>query len=112
MAKGALEHARHDLIGRTVTIREGLDVDDHLFAHLDSALDRRRTHMGQQDHVRQLQQPWVDVGAMFVDVKPRPGQFSRAQRAVRALWSTTSPRDVFTTTAVGFISFSRRAFKR
>src|SRR3954466_7302249 len=48
---GALEHRGQDSIRRPVPVEEGLDIDDDLLAHVDAALERGRTHMGEQDHL-------------------------------------------------------------
>ena len=42
------EHARQHAVRRLVIVEEGPDIDDHLLAHLDAALDGGRAHMRQQ----------------------------------------------------------------
>src|SRR6056297_3589100 len=73
------QHRRHDLIGRAVAVVKGLDIDDHLLAHLDPSLDRRRSHMRQEHHVLQFTQARVDLGPVLVDIEPRPGDLSCAE---------------------------------
>ena len=43
-----LQHRGQQPVGRMVAVHEGLDVDDDLLAHVDAALDRRRSHMRQK----------------------------------------------------------------
>src|SRR5690242_8533563 len=45
-----LQHRRQNAIGRTVTVKEGLDVDNDLLAHVDAAFKRGRREMRQQHH--------------------------------------------------------------
>ena len=45
------EHRGNDAIRRLVAVGEGLDVDDHLLAHVDAAFDGGRAHMRQQHHI-------------------------------------------------------------
>ena len=87
-----------------MAILERADVEKHALAHLDPPLDRRRSHMRQQDHARHLSQARIDPGAAFVDVESGPGECAFAL--------TRMLRDVFTITAVGFIRRNRRAFIR
>src|SRR6476469_3015618 len=47
----ALEHRGQDSIRRPVPVEERLDIDDDLLAHVDAALERGRTHMGEQHHL-------------------------------------------------------------
>ena len=51
----ASQHAWQHAIRRLVVVEEGSDVDDHLLAHLDAALDGGRAHMRQQ---RRPCRPW------------------------------------------------------
>src|SRR5665213_4344163 len=51
---GKSQHARQYAVRRLVVVEEGADVDDHLFAHLDAALDGGRAHMRQQRHLAGL----------------------------------------------------------
>ncbi|MPL89866.1 hypothetical protein SDC9_35908 [bioreactor metagenome] len=75
------DHARHHQIRRPVPVGKGLDVDDHLLAHLGAALDRGRAHMRQQHHVRQVAQLGVELGAIFEHVEPGAGNLARPQPA-------------------------------
>src|SRR5437868_14404300 len=56
----ALQDRAEDAVGRTVTVGEGLDVDDDLLAHREPPFDRRRAHMWQQDDIIEGAQPRVD----------------------------------------------------
>src|SRR6056297_2228855 len=67
-----LKHRRYDHVGRTVPVVEGLDVDDHLLAHLGAALPRGGTHMRQQNHVRQFAQAGVHLAALLEHVEACP----------------------------------------
>jgi hypothetical protein len=94
------EHARHHLVGRAVAVGEGLDVDDHLLAHLDPPLQRGRAHVRQQHHVRQLAQARVDVVAALEHRAPRrpvrpraaPGSARSRRSPRRARCSRSPPR--------------------
>src|SRR5262249_43757054 len=44
------QHRWQHAVRRAVPIQEGLDVDDHLLAHVDPAFECGRTHMRQQDN--------------------------------------------------------------
>ncbi len=45
------EHSRQHAVGRPVAVHEGLDIDDHLLAHLVATLVGRRAHVRQQRHL-------------------------------------------------------------
>ena len=58
-------------IWRAVAVGEGLDVDDHLFAHRDPPLDRRRAHVRKQNNIIESPQPQVDSWLVLEDVEAR-----------------------------------------
>ena len=93
-----------------MTIGKGLDINNNLFPHLNAPFMGGRSYMREQDNVIKGQQLWIDLAAAFVDIKPCTGEFLFCNIRVSAFSSTTSPRDVLTRTASGFINFSRRAF--
>ena len=52
------EHRRVHAVGRIVAVEEGLDVDDHLLAHVDAAFDRGRAHVRQRHDAVAGQRAW------------------------------------------------------
>ena len=53
-------------------IQKGLDVDDHLFPHVDPALERGRAHMRQQHDLadaRELDQLRIDRRLVLEDIE-------------------------------------------
>src|SRR5690606_19569996 len=70
---------RQHPIRRTMTVKEGADVDDDLLAHVDTALNRRRTHVRQDYHLAfrgQLNEFRVNRRLVFEDVQPGTGQLA------------------------------------
>ena len=57
-----------------------------------------------------IPQAWVNVGAVFINIQSCTCQFVGAQHARQCIFIMTSPRDVFTITALGFNNRRRRAF--
>src|ERR1700686_529587 len=77
LSKHRLEYA----VGRAVSVGEGLDVDDHLLAHVDAALDSCRAHMRQQHDIVELEQLGADRRLMLEHVEPGAGQLMVHQHA-------------------------------
>ena len=61
-------------VRRRMTVKEGLDVDDDLFAHIDTPFERGRTHMRQHHHLLASEKLRIDSGLVLEDVEPGPGQ--------------------------------------
>ena len=52
-------------------VHKGLDIDNDLFAHIDTALDRGRAHMRQEHDIGQLEQLGINGGFVFIDIEAR-----------------------------------------
>ncbi len=86
--------------------------DDALARELGHAHARRpgcAADVGKECGVRRRQQSRVHLGLALVDVEPAAKRRPSSSAIASASSSTTSPRAVFTSTAVGFMSASRRA---
>ena len=81
LARPPSQHRGDDPVRRLVAVHPGADVDDHLFAHVDAALDGGRAHVRQEDDVGQLQELGVDRRLVLIDVQARPGQFAALEHA-------------------------------
>ena len=57
LSKKTSQHARQHAVRRLVVVEEGLDIDDHLLAHLDAALDGGGAHVRQQHDLPGLGEP-------------------------------------------------------
>ena len=71
-------------VRRQVAIEKGLDVDDHLLAHVDAAFDRGRAHVRQQHDLALAREPrelGVDRGLVLEHVEARAGRFWRQSAA-------------------------------
>ena len=77
-----------DPVGRLLAVGEGLDVDDHLLAHVDPAFDRRRTHMGSSTTLSSAQQLRVHRRLMLEHIEAGAGNVA-ALRAVRVSASSS-----------------------
>ena len=75
-----LKHGFDSAVGQGVAVAAGLDIDDHLFAHGDVAIDGGRHHMEQQQHVIQFQQFRIDDGFLLEHIKPGFGLSSECER--------------------------------
>src|SRR5262249_30238295 len=78
---GSLEHGWMHAVGRVVTIKEGLDVDDDFFAHVDAALDCRRAHVWQRHDAVAGEQLRVDGRLVLKHVETGTGDLARLQHA-------------------------------
>src|SRR6478735_291189 len=94
----ALEHRGQDSIRGPVPVEEGLDIDDDLLAHVDAALERGRTHMGEQHHLAgagELDQLRVHRRLVFEHVEARARDIARRNQAhQRVLVDYLAPRGV------------------
>src|SRR5215468_7058451 len=68
------EHCRMDAVGRRVAVEEGLDVDDNLLAHVDTALESGGAHMRQHHHLLALEQLRIDRRLVLEHVETSAGK--------------------------------------
>ena len=90
------QHRRDDAVGRLVAVGEGLDVDNHLLAHVHAAFERGGAHVGQEHHVLLLEKPRIDGGLAFEDIEAGADRAPVSSIRASAFSSITSPRAVFT----------------
>src|SRR6516165_3057774 len=94
----ALQHRRQDAIRRPMAVQEGLDVDDDLLAHVDTALKRGRGQMRQQHDLagaRELDQLWIDGRLMLEHVETSAGDvFGLDQARQRVLVDHLAARGI------------------
>src|SRR5215469_13509613 len=94
----ALQHRRQDAIRRPMAVEEGLDVDDDLLAHVDTALKRGRGQMRQQHDLAgacELDQLWIDGRLMFEHVETSAGDvFGLDQARPRVLVDHLAARGI------------------
>ena len=69
------EHRCENPVGRLVAVGEGLDVDQHLLAHVDAALERGRAHVRQQHHVVEFEELGVHLRLVFVNIETGTAEF-------------------------------------
>jgi len=93
------QHRRQHAIGRPVSVQEGLDIDDHLLAHVDTAFECGRAHVRQQydlAYACELDQLRIDGRLVLETSRPAPAISPEAIRRTSAFSSITSPRAVLT----------------
>src|SRR4029077_3051126 len=84
----ALEHRGQDSIRGPVPVEEGLDIDDDLLAHVDAALERGRTHMGEQHHLAragELDQLRVHRRLVFEHVEAPPPPIAPEKKRAQSI---------------------------
>src|SRR5439155_1664826 len=87
------QHRRQHAIGRPVSVQEGLDIDDHLLAHVDTAFECGRAHVRQQydlAYACELDQLRIDGRLVLENIEARAGDLAGGDQAHQGLSSLST----------------------